>query len=77
MSTKEGSPHAVVEMSRQSRILNESVPRLSEDAWHDFRKAIEAPATEPPPPKLIERLKRAAPWDRDAHHMIRSKGGKC
>lgn len=45
----------------QLAILNESMVRLSPNAWRQFRAAIEAPATKPPP-KLTERLKRRAPW---------------
>src|SRR5215470_9307368 len=45
----------------QFAILNETVIRVSPDAWRQFRAAIEArPA--PIPPKLAERLKRQAPW---------------
>ena len=45
----------------QLAILNESVVRLSPDAWHRFCAAIEAPVEEPPA-KLTERLNRRAPW---------------
>jgi uncharacterized protein (DUF1778 family) len=45
----------------QSAILNETVIRLSDDAWRQFIAAIEAPPTAPPA-KLAERLRRAPPW---------------
>lgn len=46
----------------QAAILNETVIRLSPDAYEDFVKAISAPAGNPPP-KVEERLRRKAPWD--------------
>src|SRR6266849_4712894 len=45
----------------QFAILNESVLRLSADAWRKFRAAIDAPPG-PVPTKLAERLKRQPPW---------------
>jgi len=45
----------------QFAILNETVLRLSPDAWRLFNAVVEAPITKPPA-KLIERLKRRAPW---------------
>ena len=45
----------------QSAILNETVLRLSADAWRQFLAAVEAPPTAPPP-KLAERLRRTPPW---------------
>jgi uncharacterized protein (DUF1778 family) len=48
----------------QLAILNETVLRLSPDAWRQFCAAIEASEAEPPA-KLVERLKRRPPW-RDA-----------
>lgn len=47
----------------QAAILNESVIRLSPDAYDAFMRAISAPAAAPPP-KAAERLRRAAPWER-------------
>jgi hypothetical protein len=55
----------VVKKSCRSDILNELEPRLSEDAWREFCRVIDSPPAEPPP-KLVERLKRHAPWERDA-----------
>ena len=46
----------------QTAILNESVIRVSPDAFDDFLRAISAPPSVPPP-KAVERLKRKAPWD--------------
>ena len=46
----------------QTAILNESVIRVSPDAYADFLRAISAPPSAPPP-KVVERLKRKAPWD--------------
>jgi len=46
----------------QTAILNESVIRVSPDAFDDFLRAISAPPSVPPP-KAAERLKRKAPWD--------------
>ncbi|MET3523908.1 DUF1778 domain-containing protein [Mesorhizobium abyssinicae] len=43
----------------QAAILNETVIRLSPDAYDAFMQAISAP-----PPKAAERLRRAAPWGR-------------
>jgi len=45
----------------QFAILNETVVRLSEDGWRQFRAAVEAPSAATPP-KLAERLKRQLPW---------------
>jgi uncharacterized protein (DUF1778 family) len=45
-------------------ILNETVLRLSPEAWRQFCAAIETPEAKPPA-KLVERLKRRPPW-RDA-----------
>ena len=45
----------------QFAVLNETVLRLSPDAWRRFRAAIEAPPG-PVPTKLAERLKRRPPW---------------
>lgn len=46
----------------QTAILNESVIRVSPEAFDDFLRAIAAaPATAPP--KAAERLRRRAPWD--------------
>ena len=46
----------------QTAILNETVIRLSPDAYDEFIQAISAPPA-PPPPKVAERLKRKAPWN--------------
>ena len=46
----------------QTAILNESVIRVSPDAFDDFLRAIGAPPSASPP-KVVERLKRKAPWD--------------
>jgi uncharacterized protein (DUF1778 family) len=45
----------------QFAILNETVLRLSPDAWRQFSAVIEAPVAKPPA-KLAERLMRPAPW---------------
>jgi uncharacterized protein (DUF1778 family) len=45
----------------QSAILNETVLRLSADAWRQFRAAIEAPPAALPA-KLAERIERTPPW---------------
>lgn len=42
-------------------ILNETVVRLSPDGFAAFVAALDAPAAAPPP-KLLERFKRPAPW---------------
>ncbi|MCA1439381.1 DUF1778 domain-containing protein [Ensifer sp. IC4062] len=47
----------------QAAILNESVIRLSPDAYDAFIQAISAPPSAPPP-KAAERLHRSAPWER-------------
>lgn len=46
----------------QAAILNETVIRLSPDAFEDFVRAIEAPPS-PVSPKVAERLRRKAPWN--------------
>lgn len=46
----------------QMAILNESVIRLSADGYNEFMRAISAPVSSPPP-KVVERLKRKAPWE--------------
>jgi uncharacterized protein (DUF1778 family) len=46
----------------QMAILNETVIRLSPDAFDAFVEAISAPPS-PPPPKVAERLRRKAPWN--------------
>ena len=46
----------------QTAILNETVIRLSPDAYAQFLEVISAPATAPPP-KVAERLQRKAPWE--------------
>ena len=45
----------------QLAILNETVVRLSPDAFAHFAAAIDAPVA-PMPPKMRERLRREAPW---------------
>jgi uncharacterized protein (DUF1778 family) len=45
----------------QTAILNETVIRLSPDAYQQFLDTISASPSEPPP-KAIERLRRKAPW---------------
>lgn len=45
----------------QTAILNETVIRLSPDAFQDFVQAISVPPSSPPP-KAAERLQRKAPW---------------
>lgn len=47
----------------QAAILNETVIRVSPEAYDAFMQAISAPAAAPPP-KAAERLRRSAPWDR-------------
>lgn len=47
----------------QAAILNESMIRVSPAAFDDFVQAISAPPTAPSP-KVAERLRRVAPWDR-------------
>jgi uncharacterized protein (DUF1778 family) len=49
----------------QLAILNETVIRLSPDAFDQFCAAIDAPIG-PIPAKLAERFARKAPWDTDA-----------
>lgn len=44
----------------QTAILNETVIRLSPDAFQDFVQAISATPA-PPPPKVAERLRRKSP----------------
>jgi len=46
----------------QATILNETVIRMSADAYDDFVLAVSAPPSAPPP-KAAERLRRRAPWD--------------
>lgn len=45
----------------QAAILNESVIRLSPDAYKEFLRVISAPPSAPPA-KAVERLRRKAPW---------------
>lgn len=45
----------------QLALLNETLIRISPDAFADFCMAIEAPVAAIPP-KLHERLARSAPW---------------
>lgn len=45
----------------QAAILNETVIRLSPDAYDAFVRAISAPPSAPSP-KVAERLRRKAPW---------------
>ena len=47
----------------QAAIVNETVIRLSPDAYDAFMQAISAPPAAPPP-KAAERLRRSAPWER-------------
>ncbi|CAM5289996.1 hypothetical protein ATER59S_00522 [Aquamicrobium terrae] len=47
----------------QTAILNETVIRVSPEAYDAFIEAISTPAAALPP-KVTERLRRAAPWDR-------------
>ncbi|MES0100245.1 DUF1778 domain-containing protein [Mesorhizobium sp. M0019] len=47
----------------QAAILNETVIRVSPDAYDAFMQAISAPAAASPP-KAAERLRRSPPWDR-------------
>lgn len=47
----------------QLAILNETVVRLSPEAFEQFMVAIEAPVAAIPA-KLAERLARKAPWDK-------------
>lgn len=47
----------------QIAIVNETVIRVSPEAYDAFIEAISAP-TAPLPPKAAERLRRPAPWDR-------------
>lgn len=47
----------------QAAILNETVIRISPEAYDAFMQAISAPAALPPP-KAAERLRRSAPWER-------------
>lgn len=48
----------------QLAILNETVVRLSPEAFDDFVEALEAPVQKEPPPKMREVLSRKAPWER-------------
>lgn len=45
----------------QMAILNETMIRLSPEAYDDFIEALERPP-EPMSPKMIERLRRTLPW---------------
>lgn len=45
----------------QLAILNESVIRISPEAYEEFVRVLEGPVREMPP-KLAERLARPAPW---------------
>ena len=47
----------------QLAILNETVVRMSPNAFEHFLTAIDAPP-QPPPPKVLERLSRRAPWEK-------------
>jgi uncharacterized protein (DUF1778 family) len=47
----------------QLAILNETVVRLSPDAFDDFIEAIEKPPR-PMSPKMLEVLRRSPPWKR-------------
>jgi uncharacterized protein (DUF1778 family) len=47
----------------QMAILNETIVRMSPDAFEDFVAAISAPPR-PMPAKMLERLSRPAPWDK-------------
>ncbi|MER9632105.1 DUF1778 domain-containing protein [Mesorhizobium sp. M0296] len=47
----------------QAAILNETVIRVSPEAYDAFMQAISAPAAAPPP-KATERLRRPPPWNR-------------
>ncbi|TPL71430.1 DUF1778 domain-containing protein [Mesorhizobium sp. B2-3-15] len=47
----------------QAAILNETVIRVSPQAYDAFMQAISAPAAAPPA-KAAERLRRSPPWDR-------------
>jgi uncharacterized protein (DUF1778 family) len=49
----------------QLAILNETVVRLSPEAFEQFMAAIDAPVSAAPA-KLAERLARTAPWDEAA-----------
>lgn len=49
----------------QLAILNETVVRLSPEAFEQFMAAIDAPVSAVPT-KLAERLARTAPWDEAA-----------
>jgi len=49
----------------QLAILNETVVRLSPEAFEQFMAAIDAPVSAVPA-KLAERLARTAPWDEAA-----------
>jgi len=46
----------------QAAILDETVIRVSPDAFNAFVEAISTPAVAPPP-KAAERLRRPAPWE--------------
>ncbi len=46
----------------QMAILNETVIRVSPDAYAEFLEVISRPPA-PPSPKIVERLRRKAPWD--------------
>jgi uncharacterized protein (DUF1778 family) len=47
----------------QLAILNETMIRLSPEAYDDFIEALEKPP-QPMPPKMIEVLRRSPPWKR-------------
>ena len=52
-----------VVIDSQAAILNETVIRVSPEAYDAFMQAISAPAAAPPP-TAAERLRRSPPWDR-------------
>lgn len=49
----------------QLAVLNETVLRLSPEAFDQFMAAIDSPAA-PTPRKMLERLSRKAPWGEKA-----------
>ncbi len=51
----------------QLAILNETMVRLTPEAFAEFMAAIDAPVSTLPP-KMIERLSRKAPWIAASQH---------
>ncbi len=59
------SMHRAALHEAQTAILNGTVIRVAPDSYGALTQAISAPAAAPPP-KAAERLRRSAPWERQA-----------